>query len=106
MYAAAAAGGNLFVPIQGVFVPKHLTKSGKKTDDESRVFFVITNSSDDQGDARSQFHTTKMDVKNHGLGIKSMRKTLKKYDGILDFSYTNGMCTLRFTMQNKPFIPV
>lgn len=76
------------------------------TDDESRVLFVITNSTKKQGEANNWFRTTKDDVKNHGLGIKNMKKTLKKYDGILDFNYTDNMCTLRFSMRNDLFVPV
>ena len=75
------------------------------TDDESRVFFVITNSTDKRIDGRLKLRTTKADIKNHGLGIRSMEKTLKKYDGILDFNYTESMCTLRFSMLNVPIIP-
>lgn len=58
---------------------------------------IITNSSDDEPKAEGrQLLTTKADPKLHGVGLKSVRKTLKKYGGDLYWEYdTEGK---RFTM--------
>ena len=57
---------------------------------------IITNSCDMPPIAvNNELRTTKKDKKVHGLGIKSVLKTLKKYDGDLEWEYNN---------KNKEFI--
>ncbi len=51
---------------------------------------IITNSCDIPPDAdNNELRTTKKDKKVHGLGIKSVLKTLKKYDGDLEWEYND-----------------
>lgn len=51
---------------------------------------IITNSCDIPPDAdNNELRTTKKDKKIHGLGIKSVLKTLKKYDGDLEWEYND-----------------
>lgn len=51
---------------------------------------IVTNSCDIPPDADNhELRTTKKDKKVHGLGIKSVLKTLKKYDGDLEWEYND-----------------
>lgn len=51
---------------------------------------IVTNSCDTPPDAdNNELRTTKKDKKVHGLGIKSVLKTLKKYDGDLEWEYND-----------------
>lgn len=44
--------------------------------------------------------TTKKNVLYHGLGLKSITQTIKKYNGRLNISYDNGITTLTILMDN------
>lgn len=44
--------------------------------------------------------TTKSDVRNHGFGVKSIKKTAEKYDGVATWNLTNQM------MEMKILIPI
>lgn len=35
--------------------------------------------------------TTKDDKDNHGLGLNNIESTLEKYNGLLEYSYTDNM---------------
>lgn len=37
------------------------------------------------------FTTTKEDKGNHGLGLKNIESTLEKYNGLLEYTYTDNM---------------
>ena len=51
---------------------------------------IVTNSCDIPPDAvNHELRTTKKDKKVHGLGIKSILKTLKKYDGDWEWEYND-----------------
>ncbi len=52
---------------------------------------IVTNSCDIPSNAvNHELRTTKKDKKVHGLGIKSVLKTLKKYDGDLEWEYNDN----------------
>ena len=45
-------------------------------------------------DEEGNLETTKVDKENHGLGIKSIKSTVEKYNGILNYEYNDGIFTL------------
>ena len=51
---------------------------------------IVTNSCDTPPQSvNGELKTTKENKKSHGLGIKSVRKVLKKYKGDLEWEYNN-----------------
>ncbi len=47
--------------------------------------------------------TTKKDKENHGYGVGSIKTIARKYDGVAEFSYSNGMFTTNINIANmKP----
>ena len=59
----------------------------------STVKICIKNSSPPLNIKNHTMFTTKTDILNHGFGIESIRVTLKKYDGIFDISYNDGIAS-------------
>lgn len=68
-----------------------------------RIKITIENSSPPVKFLGNTIFTTKKDFKNHGFGIDSIRFTLKKYDGSLDISYSDGV-TKYLIIANNPQI--
>lgn len=55
---------------------------------ENYIIIRVINSSDTAPSVvDGTIQTTKSDLKNHGIGLKTVRKTLKKYSGDLDWEY-------------------
>ena len=47
--------------------------------------------------------TTKKDKENHGYGVGSIKTIARKYDGVAEFAYSNGMFTTNINIANmKP----
>lgn len=56
--------------------------------DAGQIIVTITNSVERSAAIdSSHFHTTKKDTENHGFGLKSMRKSIEKYGGVLLTKY-------------------
>jgi len=49
----------------------------------------------------NEFLTTKKDSKNHGLGLKSIKKIAEKYDGSLDINITNETFQIKVVFLNE-----
>lgn len=49
-------------------------------------------------DEEGKLKTTKADKENHGLGIKSIKATVEKYKGILNYEYNDGIFTLNIML--------
>lgn len=45
------------------------------------------------------FHTEKADRRNHGLGLSQIRSVVKKYHGVLDVIWKDGVFTLSFLLE-------
>lgn len=73
--------------------------------DKDKFILNIKNSADGIITKNGSLMTTKQDKQNHGLGIKSMKKTLKKYNGYIDYYFKEGVFTIEIIMENKLFIP-
>ena len=59
--------------------------------DKGILFLNICNSCQRIADGRRDFlETTKEDKGNHGIGLKNVRRIVKKYHGDLAFLYENG----------------
>ena len=67
--------------------------------DEEKVKIEIINYSDDV--VIKEGKTSKSDKANHGFGLKSIRSTVQKYNGELDYTYRNGIFTLSVLLDNK-----
>ncbi len=67
------------------------------------TFFVfsISNPADQEG-SKGLF-TTKPDAKNHGYGLKNVKRAVEKYNGVLVTGFDNGMFTvdLRLKLNNE-----
>lgn len=48
--------------------------------------------------SQKQLLTTKSDPKNHGLGLKNIQTVVRKYNGVLETSYEDGIFTLSFLL--------
>ena len=44
------------------------------------------------------FVTTKPDAENHGIGLNSVRKATKKYDGLVNISTKNNVFTVQILL--------
>lgn len=70
--------------------------------DDSRIKIRIENSSMPI-DVKGGFKTSKKDSVNHGFGIKSIKNSLRKYNGIYDLTYDDGITVCQILMDNpKP----
>ena len=47
---------------------------------------------------RKKFSTTKKDSKNHGFGLKSIRKAVEKYDGSVVFGVQQNWFELKILL--------
>ncbi len=63
-----------------------------------KVRIHIENSSPPLNIRNNHIYSTKKDVINHGLGLESVKNSLKKYNGYLDISYSDGItvCSMLF----------
>lgn len=66
--------------------------SNGDTHSDARLFVSLTNSCDEEPikDSAGNFLTRKLDKERHGVGQKSIRRAVKKYDGTIDQQYDNG----------------
>ncbi len=67
--------------------------------DYSRIKIRIENSSMPI-DVKAGFKTSKKDSVNHGFGIKSIKNSLRKYNGIYDLTYDDGITVCQILMDN------
>lgn len=60
--------------------------SGGDTQSDARIFVSLTNSCDEEPvkDSAGNFLTRKLNKERHGVGQKSIRRAVKKYEGIID----------------------
>lgn len=49
-------------------------------------------------DIDGNFVTTKPDAENHGIGLNSVRKAAKKYDGLVNISTENNVFTVQILL--------
>lgn len=68
--------------------------------DNKHIKICIDNSSLPVKVKNNTIQTTKHDTVLHGLGLKSIKRTVKKYNGHLNISYNNGVTTLIILMDN------
>lgn len=68
--------------------------------DEHYIKICIENASLPINIRRNLIFTTKKDTYNHGLGLDSIKQTIKKYNGKLNLTYNNGITTCRILMNN------
>lgn len=75
---------------------------------ENNGFIVMSvkNPADEPILSDGGYKTSKADDKNHGLGLKSMQKVIKKYNGDMRAEYTDGIFNLDIFVQNMPFVTV
>lgn len=59
------------------------------------VLISISNSVKENVDISKKLKTTKQDHENHGLGIKNIKRILKKYHGFISFDCTDNVFTAK-----------
>ena len=59
--------------------------------DKQYIKITVENSSLPVKIQNNSIVTSKRDNKLHGIGISSIKDTIKKYDGIMNLSYSNGI---------------
>lgn len=65
----------------------------------SYSILVITNSCDEAPSTQGgQLLTSKADTNRHGFGLKSVKKTLKKYQGDFEWEYDESSCNFTVTV--------
>ncbi len=69
--------------------------------DKQYIKICIENSSLPVKIKNNTISTTKKNVVLHGLGLKSIKQTIKKYNGHFNISYKNGITTLIILMENN-----
>lgn len=69
--------------------------------DEQHIKICIENSSQPVTIKNNSIETTKKNRLNHGLGLKSISQTIKKYRGHLNISYENGITSLVMLLNNQ-----
>ncbi len=52
-------------------------------------------------DRKGKLLTTKTNSKNHGIGMDSIKNTIKKYNGFLDVNHTENMFTIKVLLYEK-----
>ncbi len=67
---------------------------------ENKVRIHIENSSLPQKIISNHILTSKKDLINHGFGIDSIKRTIGKYDGVFNISYSNGVTTCCIEFEN------
>lgn len=67
--------------------------SNGDTHSDARLFVSLTNACDDEPikDSAGNFLTRKLNKERHGVGQKSIRRAVKKYDGTIDQQYDNEL---------------
>ena len=67
----------------------------KITNDESGVFIYIKNPSTEAPKKRAgNYISSKTDKENHGLGLKSIKRTVDKHKGDMLIKYENNVFTI------------
>lgn len=69
--------------------------------DAERINISIENSSRPVKIRNGNIFSTKKDARNHGLGIDSIRSTLRKYNGALSITHENGVTLYAISLENK-----
>lgn len=69
--------------------------------DEQHIKIHIENSSQPVMIKNNSIETTKKNRLNHGLGLKSVLRTIKKYNGHMNLSYENGITSLVMLLDNQ-----
>lgn len=72
--------------------------------DEKTIKIRVENSSLPLKTSGNVLLTTKKDSINHGFGIESIRSSLKKYDGILSITHTNGITKYSIVADNSKIL--
>lgn len=68
------------------------------------LIISVINSANEPVKTDKGYKTSKKDIKNHGFGMKSMQKTIKKYDGDMCSEYSNGMFYLKIFVKNMSLV--
>lgn len=66
---------------------------------DNSVILKVSNNT--QEAASEQIETTKQDKKNHGFGIKNIKKTVKKYDGVMTVKQSDKRFCVNILMKIK-----
>lgn len=69
--------------------------------DKQHIKISIENSSLPVKIKNNTIFTTKKNIFLHGLGLKSIKQTVEKYNGHFNISYSNGITTLVILMDNN-----
>ena len=64
----------------------------------------VINSANKPIKINEEYTTSKTDTKNHGFGLKSIQKTVKKYNGDIQTQYADGIFYLKIFMENMLFV--
>lgn len=73
--------------------PCEITVKSKESD--CGVLLTISNPVKENVDVKKQLETTKKDRLNHGLGIKNIKQTVKKYHGFVSFDCKDNLFTAK-----------
>jgi two-component system sensor histidine kinase AgrC len=74
-------------------------------ENNSYLAFKITNSAKEPKQSAAGYETSKQDKKNHGFGMRSIKNTVKKYNGDIHTEYKNDIFYLDIFMENMSFVP-
>lgn len=63
---------------------------------KGKIYLLISNTSNPR--KTKNLETTKLDIREHGYGIKNIKKVIEKYNGLMDIEYTKGMFILQIVL--------